>query len=539
MNRKKNLAIVRGAWKQPPSQMPFGSTQAAHLILRGIVNSGLYKHIDLYEDENLGQEFLRGNVTYRNYDVSSLSQSKQNYHAIYVSVDPMRRVSHALRQINDYAPIISDVGTSHFDLQWQNYFIARTSHLIRPTDGIIFKSGRTQSLFKLMWSEWNKIYEFMPFPESTIIANGIDTVANQRDLLLRKETREFLGLKQTDIVFLAFSRLAPSTKIDYEALVVIWKKIVDENPNAILLLAGSIVTYPDHLDFPQRLSALSRDLGIANNVIVFGNPYDVFADAKTSLMSAADVFVHTTKGVEETSSLVILEAMAHELPVLVSDWSGFSEIVKHGINGFVIDTYSSNVLPVLKQMFSSELSSNYNGKLESHVFVSPDQIIKSISFLIKNKQKRIIMGKKSKQDVSDNFSITYLVKHRLDFFDNVSRNARQEWSKLKEFYSKPSPLVNVDLVINQLASKTIKPSTQFQISDVNMIKFIPEMEDKNFSKISQLIISILKKERMLSAAQIAKIIYKVDTSQFDLENIWPYFSLVLIRLLSFKVIDIG
>jgi glycosyltransferase involved in cell wall biosynthesis len=538
--RKNFLAILRGQWKQPQNLVPFGSLQAAYLILREIASSGRYQNIDLYDDEvSFSDQDLDRDVIYRNYDASFLSQNKQTYNAIYVSVDPMRRVSHALRPINDYAPIISDVGTSHFDSQWQNYFIARTSHLLRPTDGIIFKSSRTQALFKTIWNDWNQMYTAIPFPESTVIMNGIDATENQRDDILRNETRNFLGLKQTDVVFLAFSRLAPSTKIDYEALIVLWKKIVNEYPNAILLLTGSIVTHPNHMDFPYQLRTLSRELGIANNVIVVGNPYDIWPNAKTNLMSAADVFIHTTKGIEETSSLVVLEAMAHELPVIVSDWAGFSEIVKQHIHGFVIDTYSSEVLPVLKQMYSSELSSNYNGKLESHVVVSPTQIINYVSYLICNEQSRVIMGKNSRREICSNYAISNVVRMRLDFFDSLAIKARKEWGKLKEFYSKPIPLVNTGFIIKELAAKEVTKSTRFRIADASMLIFIPEVTDQNFYEISQNILTTLVENGILSAADLAELVYQSRLPKTDIDFVWPYFSFILIRLLSFLVIDIS
>jgi hypothetical protein len=44
-------------------------------------------------------------------------------------------------------------------------------------------------------------------------------------------------------------------------------------------------------DYVGQLRQLARATGAANRIIVIDNPYDLFADARASLMSAADVFV--------------------------------------------------------------------------------------------------------------------------------------------------------------------------------------------------------------------------------------------------------
>jgi len=331
--------------------------------------------------------------------------------------------------------------------------------------------------------------------------------------------------------------LAPSTKLDYESLVALWKKVVERNEKAILLLAGSIVTFPDHIEYPHRLRILCRELGISDNVLVIGNPYDLWREAKTSLMSAADVFVHTTKGVEETSSLVVLEAMAHGLPAIVSDWSGLSEIVDDGKNGFVVDTLSSSVLPSLTQTFSSRLSSNYNGKLEGHVAIYPKQLLECALLLAGNGQTRIAMSKQARLKICNSFSIQHVVRQRLGFFDAVSREAQKEWEAHRELYSTPEPLIDVGLVTKELSSKTILPSTRLRLGDPSMLLFVPENQDDDFREMSQKVVLALNDNGELSGSQIMEFIYEAQSIGKEAEYAWPYLGLVITRLLSYWVIE--
>ena len=53
---------------------------------------------------------------------------------------------------------------------------------------------------------------------------------------------------------------------------------------------------------------------------------------------AADIFVSLADNIQETFGLSVIEAMASSLPLVVSDWNGYKDLVNHGFNGFRIPT---------------------------------------------------------------------------------------------------------------------------------------------------------------------------------------------------------
>lgn len=59
-----------------------------------------------------------------------------------------------------------------------------------------------------------------------------------------------------------------------------------------------------------------------------------------SIWSAADLFLSLSDNVQETFGLTPLEAMAARLPCVVSDWDGYRETVRDGLDGFRIPTYA-------------------------------------------------------------------------------------------------------------------------------------------------------------------------------------------------------
>jgi hypothetical protein len=100
--------------------------------------------------------------------------------------------------------------------------------------------------------------------------------------------------------------------------------------------------------FVAELRNTARAAGVSDRVFVLDNPFELMPDARERLMSAADVFLHLTTGIEEASSLVVHEAMAYGLPVIATRWAGLGEVIDEGDSGFLIDTASLPVPPALR-----------------------------------------------------------------------------------------------------------------------------------------------------------------------------------------------
>lgn len=61
-------------------------------------------------------------------------------------------------------------------------------------------------------------------------------------------------------------------------------------------------------------------------------------DVRHAIWSAGDLFVSLSDNVQETFGLAPVEAMAAALPSVVSDWNGYKDTVRDGIDGFRIPT---------------------------------------------------------------------------------------------------------------------------------------------------------------------------------------------------------
>jgi hypothetical protein len=64
-------------------------------------------------------------------------------------------------------------------------------------------------------------------------------------------------------------------------------------------------------------------------------------ERKADVFAAADILISPVDNAQETFGLSLLEAMAAGLPIVASRYDGYKDLVEHGVDGFLIDSYSS------------------------------------------------------------------------------------------------------------------------------------------------------------------------------------------------------
>lgn len=84
-------------------------------------------------------------------------------------------------------------------------------------------------------------------------------------------------------------------------------------------------------DNPVRFQGRIETLGVGQHV-TFAGP----TQRSAAFWAAADVCVHPTY--YDPCSRVVLEALWHGLPCITTAWNGAAEVIRDGVEGFVIDT---------------------------------------------------------------------------------------------------------------------------------------------------------------------------------------------------------
>jgi glycosyltransferase involved in cell wall biosynthesis len=156
-----------------------------------------------------------------------------------------------------------------------------------------------------------------------VIPNGVDL--RRYAAVDRTTSRVALGLDAERRYVAAIARFHPVK--DHRTLLNGFAEVSRARPDVDLLLVGDGPLRPD-------LERLCGELSIADRVHFMGIRDDV-----ASILRASDVFALTS--VSEAASITLLEAMASELPVVVTAVGGNPEIVRDGTDGLLVPRRSS------------------------------------------------------------------------------------------------------------------------------------------------------------------------------------------------------
>ena len=158
----------------------------------------------------------------------------------------------------------------------------------------------------------------------------------------RRKARQALGLHHDAFVVAFVGRLSFHSKAHPQAL---YRALHDLDPGlgpVTLIECG----HQFNAAIAEAYRALQRHFPRLDVRLVGGLTPATEHD-KWQVLAAADVFTSPADNLQETFGLSLLEAMAAELPLVVSDWDGYRDLVQHGQNGLLVPT--ADVLPSRQQ----------------------------------------------------------------------------------------------------------------------------------------------------------------------------------------------
>jgi alpha-maltose-1-phosphate synthase len=179
------------------------------------------------------------------------------------------------------------------------------------------------------WHQTTGATRFNPITK-VVIPLGVNAPDFAANAERRAAMRAKHNLSEDDICFLFSGRMTFHAKANpvalYQALDAASVRL---NKRLVCIEAG---VYPNDgtckaFDEAKALLAPS-----ARFIAVDGNHQDDYDEA----WAGADVFVSLSDNVQETFGITPLEAMAAGLPVIVSDWNGYKDTVRDGVDGFRI-----------------------------------------------------------------------------------------------------------------------------------------------------------------------------------------------------------
>ena len=171
-----------------------------------------------------------------------------------------------------------------------------------------------------------------PLPQLPVIPLGIHTADFAADGDERASARAALGLAPEDVLLMFVGRLAFHAKAHPHAMYLAAERVARKTDRKIVLLQCGWFAN-DHI----------RDAFVEGAATWCPSVRALFSDGRQPderrrAFAAADIFVSLSDNIQETYGLTPVEAMAAGLPCLVTDWDGYRDTVRDGIDGFAIPT---------------------------------------------------------------------------------------------------------------------------------------------------------------------------------------------------------
>lgn len=207
---------------------------------------------------------------------------------------------------------------------------------VHPWDAIICTSNASRSVIQRLWERQAEYLvrrlgatRFVT-PQLPVIPLGVDCTAFADRQRHRDEARAALGLEAGDIVVLFLGRLSFHAKANPAPMYLALERAARRH-RMVLIECGWAANEAIAQAFADARAQLCPSV---RSLVLDGRT----PESKLKAWAAADIFCSLSDNIQETFGLTPIEAMAAGLPVVVSDWDGYKDTVRDGVDGFAIPT---------------------------------------------------------------------------------------------------------------------------------------------------------------------------------------------------------
>ncbi|MBM1173280.1 glycosyltransferase family 4 protein [Microvirga arabica] len=261
-------------------------------------------------------------------------------------------------------------------------------------------------------------------PQLPVIPLGVDCEAQARRLERRDEARSSLGVEPGDFVVLFLGRLSFHAKANPTPMYLALERLARRH-RVVLIECGWTANDQIAQAFSEARAKLCPSV---RSIVLDGRINDV----RDTAWAAADVFCSLSDNIQETFGLTPIEAMAAGLPVVVTDWDGYKDTVRNGIDGFAVPTMAappgSGQRLATRHALEVDTYDSYIGQASTAVAVDIDATAAAFERLAADPDLRRRMGANGAARARERFDWKVIVRAYEELWRELSalRNARQE-----------------------------------------------------------------------------------------------------------------
>lgn len=206
----------------------------------------------------------------------------------------------------------------------------------------------------------------------------------------RRAARARLALAEEEVAFLFAGRLSLSAKAHPYQMLRALQAVAERSGRRIVLIqAGQFANPSTETYYREAARDYCPDVRC---LFADGADFDAYAAS----FAAADVFLSLADSVQESFGLTPVEAMAAGLPIVVSDWNGYRDTVREGVDGFRIRSWApapgtgEHIARAYEAgIIGTEL---YQSRASTTVSIDMEQLIGCLSALAAHPELRRNMG---------------------------------------------------------------------------------------------------------------------------------------------------
>jgi len=239
----------------------------------------------------------------------------------------------------------------------------------------------------------------------------------------RKAMRARFGAADDDIVALFVGRLAFHAKANPIPMYMGLEEAAQKTGRKItLVLSGWFGADSVRDQFSQAAKILAPSIKV---ISVDGRKPDV----RFNVWHAADIFTTLSDNIQETFGLTPIEAMAAGLPVVGSEWDGYRDTVRHGVDGLLVPTLMAPPGDGADLAFRHDAGvddyDHYVGTSAQFVSVDPGRTAEAYIALIENPELRRKMGEAGRKRAETTFDWKVVVGQYQELWAELAGRRRK------------------------------------------------------------------------------------------------------------------
>jgi glycosyltransferase involved in cell wall biosynthesis len=344
----------------------------------------------------------------------------------------------------------------------------------QPWDALICTSTVARDTVRRIW-ETQGVYlrdrlgaQRLVLPKLPVIPLGIHTQDFVHPEARRTQARHVLGADENTLVVLFAGRLSFHAKAHPLAMYQALERAAGQLPagkNVLLVECGRHANEAVARAFADAARLACPSVRVLSLDGREGANYQ-------HAWAGADVFCSLSDNLQETFGLTPIEAMATGLPVVVSDWDGYKDTVRDGIDGFRIPT----LMP--QAGMGADLASRhalgidtydmYSGHTCSLVAVDVEAAAQAFSRLFASSALRRQMGEAGRQRAREVFDWSALIPRYEALWAELAELRRVQAPALKPSRHPWPARMDPFRAFSSFPSQTLTPQTVLALVDVDV-----------------------------------------------------------------------